>query len=44
MPEKVVIPERYMPESDEEDDLPADEKIRRIEKAEKFKRLLTQQR
>ena len=42
-PEKVLIPERYMPDSDEED-LTEEEKAVRREKAEKIKRILTQQR
>ena len=43
MPEKVIIPERYMPDSDDEDLSPMEKAIRQ-EKAEKIKRILTQQR
>ncbi|XP_060072453.1 uncharacterized protein LOC132552308 [Ylistrum balloti] len=42
VPDKVLIPERYNPESDEED-LTEEDKARRHEKAEKIKKLLAQQ-
>ena len=42
-PEKVLIPERYMPESDEED-LTMEEQFKRQEKSERLKKILTQQR
>jgi len=38
-----VIPERYMPDSDEES-VTEEEKAARREKADKIKRILTQQR
>ncbi|XP_052798623.1 uncharacterized protein LOC128230418 isoform X3 [Mya arenaria] len=41
-PEKVTIPERYMPDSDDES-VTEDEKAARREKADKIKRILTQQ-
>jgi len=43
LPQKVVIPERYMPDSDEES-ITEEEKAARREKADKIKRILTQQR
>ena len=43
LPQKVVIPERYMPDSDEES-VTEEEKAARREKADKIKRILTQQR
>ena len=42
MPNKVEIPERYMPESDEEE-ITVEEQMRREEKAEKIKQILTKQ-
>lgn len=42
-PEKVDIPERYMPDSDDES-ITEEEKAQRQEKANKIKRMLTQQR
>ena len=42
-PEKVFIPERYVPESDEED-LTEEEKEKRRAKAEKIRKVLTEQR
>ncbi|KAL5006547.1 hypothetical protein ScPMuIL_015353 [Solemya velum] len=41
-PQKVEIPERYMPESDDED-ISAEEQMKRQEKADKIKQLLAQQ-
>jgi len=43
VPEKVLIPERYNPESDD-DDVTEEKQQRRQAKAEKIQRLLTQQR
>ncbi|XP_021358456.1 uncharacterized protein LOC110453702 isoform X10 [Mizuhopecten yessoensis] len=42
VPDKVLIPERYNPESDEED-LTEEDQARRQEKSEKIKKLLAQQ-
>lgn len=43
VPNKVEIPERYIPDSDDES-VTEEEKIKREEKAEKIKRLLTNSR
>lgn len=42
-PEKVEIPERYIPDSDDES-ITEEEKALRREKANKIKKILTQQR
>ncbi|KAJ8299545.1 hypothetical protein KUTeg_023605 [Tegillarca granosa] len=42
VPEKVYIPERYIPDSDDED-ISEEERQRRQERSEKIKRILTQQ-
>ncbi|KAK3598782.1 hypothetical protein CHS0354_020894 [Potamilus streckersoni] len=43
MPEKVEIPERWIPDSDEEEDQTEEEKQKRQDKADKIKKILTQQ-
>lgn len=44
MPQKVDIPERYLPDSDSEEDLTEEEKIQRKEKSNSIRRMLAAHR